>query len=204
MKLDVPFYKQTSKTNCGPTALRMVLSYFGDNRLLEEIEKECEIKDGKGVYSIQLSTAASRLGYKTSFYSRHLGVNPENLKMDFYKKYSETFSDQDKIISDANCAGVNISESSISLEELLSFVTKKSVPIILLDWNIVRNESEKGYQGHFVPIVGYDEESIYVHNHGLTNPVGFQSISREVFEKSRTAKGTDEDVVVIFNEPKTL
>jgi len=39
MKLEVPFFKQTTPLNCGPVAVRMVLSYFGKNVSLEEIER---------------------------------------------------------------------------------------------------------------------------------------------------------------------
>ena len=46
--------------------------------------------------------------------------------------------------------------------------------------------------GHFVPIVGYDGENIYVHNHGFHNPKAFLPIKRELFEetglKSRSAE----------------
>jgi len=38
MKLDVPFFKQTTALNCGPVALQMVLSYFGDKTDLKKIE----------------------------------------------------------------------------------------------------------------------------------------------------------------------
>jgi uncharacterized protein YvpB len=204
MKLNVPFYNQTTNLNCGPTALKMVLSYFGKNKDLKEIEEKCEIKEGKGIYTIQIATAASRFGYETNFYSKHLGVNPENLKMDFYKKYSEEFDDSGKIVINAKNEGVKIHEMTLNLEEILGFVSEKSVPIILLDWNVVRNQKEKGYQGHFVPIVGYDETNVYIHNHGLTNPKKFLKIKKEIFEEARKAKGTDEDILIIFDKPKTL
>ena len=55
-------------------------------------------------------------------------------------------------------------------------------------------------QGHFVPIVGYDEKNIYVHNQGLTNPTENLSIPRELFEQARKAKGTDEDIIFIYRK----
>ena len=122
--------------------------------------------------------------------------------MDFYKKYSEDFNDTEKIVGESKEEGVVIHEKSISLEEILGFVTKKSIPIILLDWNIVKNKEEKGYQGHFVPIVGYDKDNVYVHNQGSFEK--FLKIDKNIFDKARKTKGTDEDLAIIFNEPKTL
>ena len=39
MKLDVPFYPQTTTLNCGPTALKMAFAYFGKDLPIELIEK---------------------------------------------------------------------------------------------------------------------------------------------------------------------
>ena len=70
--------------------------------------------------------------------------------------------------------------------------------MILLDWNVIKGCPEKGYQGHFVPITGYDENNVYVHNHGMLNPSPYFTIPREVFDEARKSKGTDEDVLFIM------
>jgi hypothetical protein len=91
-------------------------------------------------------------------------------------------------------------ERGLSLEELLEKVDRDSLPIILLDWNIIKGMKDKGYQGHFVPIVGHDNDNIYVHNHGLDNPTPFLSVKRDVFEEARKANGTDEDIIIIHSK----
>ena len=198
MKLKVPFYNQTTPLNCGPTALRMVLSYFGDKTNIEELEKRTGIKQGKALSSIQIAIAAASLKYRTDFFSKHILFNEENLKLDYYKKYSDIDLEYSKeLIKEAEKQGVKITEKTLSLEELLSCVTKNSVPIILLDWNIITGKNEKGYQGHFVPLVGYSKENIYVHNHGFNNPQEFLPINKEIFDKARKADGTDEDIIII-------
>ncbi len=201
MKLKVPFFKQTNSLNCGPTALKMVLAYFGKDYGIKNLEKKTGIKKGKGISTIQIATASASLGYKTNFYSKHISFNEENLKMDFYKKYSDMDLEQSKKwIEDAKKAGVKIKERRLSLEKVLKFVTKDSIPIILLDWNIVKGNKEKGYQGHFVPIVGYDKKNVYVHDHGINFPEEFRKIDKNLFDKARKAKGTDEDIVVIYKK----
>jgi len=198
MKLKVPFYKQTSPLNCGPTTLRMVLGYFGNDEGVEVLEARTGIKEGEGISTIQIATAAASSGYRTDFYSKHILFNEENLKHEFYQKYSDMDLEQSKKwLEDAKVAGVNIQERTLSLEELLGFVTKDSVPIILLDWNIVKARKDKGYQGHFVPVVGYNEQNVYIHNHGLNDTQEFMSVPKTTFDEARKAEGTDEDIVVL-------
>ena len=201
MILEVPFYKQTSQLNCGPTALKMVLAYFGREVDIGVLEAKTGTKEGKGISTIQIAIAAASLGYRTDFYSKHILFNEENLKHKFYQKYSNMDLKQSKkLVEDAKRAGVNVQEKRLSLEELLEVVTKDSVPIILLDWNIIKGREEKGYQGHFVPIVGYDEQNVYIHNHGLKDTKEFMPVLRETFDKARKAEGTDEDVVIVYRK----
>ena len=86
MKLDVPFYKQLSIADCGPTALRMVLSYYRKNPSIKSIKEKCDIKKDKGISTIQIAIAAANFGYKASFYTTSLGFNKDNMKLEFYKK----------------------------------------------------------------------------------------------------------------------
>lgn len=197
MILEVPFYKQSTSLNCGPAALRMVLAYFDQVLDLEVLEKRTGIKEGKGISTIQIATAAAISGYKTDFFSKHIYFNEGNLKLEFYKKFLDIAAQFKKLVEDAEKAGVRLEEKGISLKELLEKIGKDSFSIILLDWNFITGTREKGYQGHFVPVVGYDNENVYVHNHGKDNPTPFLSIKREIFEKARKAGGTDEDIIII-------
>ena len=176
----------------------MILSYFGDKTDLKIIEEKTGIEEGRGISTIQIAIASASLGYKTHYFSKHIGFNPEHLKHEFYKKYSNLSEERSKRLNrEAQKAGVKINEKVVSLNELLNLLTKDSIPIVLLDWNIVKNQKEKGYQGHFVPIVGYDSKNVIVHNHGLNNPKEFLTIERSLFDSARKAEGTDEDFLVI-------
>jgi len=197
MRLNVPFYKQTTDLNCGSAALKMILAYLGKDFNIEELEEKTGIKPGKGVYTIQLANAAKSFGFEVDYYTKNLGFNEEHLKHEFYQKYSEMDLEQsNRFTLEAKKLGVNLNERTISLEEISRRITENSVPLILLDWNIVKNK--KGYQGHFVPIVGYDNENIYVHNPGPNDEGESFPIPKEIFEKARKADGTDEDVAIIY------
>lgn len=196
MKLQVPFFPQTTIVNCGPSALRMALAFLDKDPGLETPEDKCGIKEGKGVFTIQLAIAAASLGYKAEFYSKQISFNRENLKLEFYQKYADLADQSNKRVELAKSLGVHVEEKILDLDYILSRVNNNELPIILLDWNIVKAK-DKGYQGHFVPIVGYDEENIYVHNHSFLNPEPFLAIKKDIFETARKAAGTDEDIVII-------
>lgn len=198
MKLNVPFFNQTSLMNCGPVALQMVASYLGKDVELSVIEKSAGIEKDKGASTTQLAVASAEIGFKTRLISKNILFSEENLELDFYKKYATVSLESSKDwLEKAKKSGVEVEERTANLEEILSFVSEKSLPIVLLDWNVVRGEDEKGYQGHFVPVVGYDEKNVYVHNHGFNNPTPFMPIERGLFDKARKSKGTDEDILVV-------
>jgi hypothetical protein len=206
MILNVPFQKQTSEVNCGPGALRLVVSYLDKDPGIELIEEKAGIVHGKGVSTLQLAVAAASFGYKTKFFSQHLTVNLENLELDFYKKYHanpEAYSavkESEELLARARSIGVIAEEKTLTLDKLLFMVTKTSVPIVLVDWNVINNHADKGYQGHFVPIIGYDEENVYIHNVSYTTPQARMPILKSVFDKARKSKGTDEDILIVYKK----
>ncbi|MFA5303836.1 MAG: peptidase C39 family protein [Candidatus Nanoarchaeia archaeon] len=199
MKLAVPFFKQTTLLNCGPSALKMVLAYLGKDENITVLEEKTGIKEGKAIYTIQIAIAAALMGYKTEFYSKHLLFNEDNMKFEFYKNYSEM--DMKKSIElahEAKKLGVKIEEKTMELNELLNYLNEDKIPILILNWNVLINQ--EGYRGHFVPIVGYDEENVYIHNQGLKDSQEFMPIKKELFDKSRKSEGTDEDIVIIYRK----
>lgn len=201
MKLQIPFYKQTTNMNCGPVALMMVLHYFNKKLNLKDIEDSMDIKEGKGVSTIKIAVTAAKLGFKTEFFSRSILFDDKNLELDFYKKYGDVNLEKSKnLVSEAEENKVRVHEKTIPLSKLLSYVTDKSVPILLLDWNVIISNEKSGYQGHFVPLTGYDDNHVYVHNHGFNNPRPFFEINKKIFDKARKSRGTDEDIVIIYNE----
>ncbi|MGV8168710.1 MAG: peptidase C39 family protein [Candidatus Nanoarchaeia archaeon] len=201
MKLDVPFFVQSTPLNCGSNALKMVFAFLGEEFDINVLDEKSGIKEGKSLYTVQLAAAAAGLGFRVDFYSIHIDFNEQNLDLEFYKKYSAmTSNDSEFWVNKARESGVKLHEKSVELKKLLSFVTNDSLPIVILDWNVVLNKKEKGYQGHFVPVVGYDEEFVYVHDGGTNNPAPFVPVPRKVFEEARKAEGTDEDILVIHRK----
>lgn len=203
MKIEVPFYKQEAKYDCGSTALRMVLDYLDNKSYSKEQLQNLVDSDKSGVtWTIGLAKAAAFLGFRTEFYSSCLGFNPQNYDLEFYQKAADeaknTKQKLERLNREALQLGVQMVEKTFSLEEILDKVNSSCVPIILLDWSKIKGTDK--FVGHVVPIVGYDEQNVYVHNQGQLNPGAYIPIKRDVFEKARKSNGTDEDIIFIHKK----
>lgn len=199
MKLDVPFYPQTTGLNCGPTNLKMVYAYFGMDKGIEYFEEAMAIEEGKGVASSSILLAAAK-DFDVRFYSKSVYFDTNLMDLEFYKKFGSDVDKANKDLENARKLGAQINEKTMSLGDLLSFVTETSIPIILLDWTVIEPKKGQGYQGHFVTVVGYDKDNVLIHNPSFNSPKEYQSIPKELFDEARKSRGTDEDIVVIFHK----
>lgn len=196
MKLKVPFYKSKKDTDCGPLALKMVLDYFGGKYSFKKIAKEERQIDTGLVWSVGIARASRILGFKTKLIST-TNFSHEEDDIDYYKKYAH---DKAKIVlkelsDEIKKIGVEIQEKDIDLKELLNYVSESSVPIVLINWFVLVGKS--GFSGHFLPITGYDDENVYVHNPGLSDAQAYMAIKKNLFVKSWESKGTDKDTIII-------
>jgi len=198
MKLNVPFHKSIKDTDCGPLALKMVLEYFGEKHSFEELAKLERTVDAGLVWSLGIARAAKKLGFNVKFISSSNFSLEDDI--DYYKKYA---NDKAKIIlkelnDELKKLNVKIEEKQMKLDELLGFVTKNSIPIVLVNWFVL--SGKQGYNGHFVPVTGFDEKNVYVHNPGLVNAMPHFPINREIFLKAWESKGTDKDTIIIYRK----
>lgn len=203
MKLDVPFFENPG-LDCGPAALEMVCKFFGLDVKREVLRELIEIEESGASWTIGIAAASGELGLITSFCTNSFGVNPDNYSLEYYQSLSEGQERSEgklvHLLGRCRHAGVHLEERSLPLNEILSELCKGTVPIALIDWSKVCGGPS--YIGHIVPIIGYDDRYVYVHNPGPDEPKAFYPIEREVFDRARRAVGTDEDLVFIGQEVK--
>ncbi|MEK6894272.1 MAG: C39 family peptidase [Nanoarchaeota archaeon] len=97
MKLEVPFYKQETRYDCGPTALRMVVDYLSQKQHSRDQLQDLVDSDKSGVtWTIGLAKSAAQLGFRTEFYTTCLGFNPKNYELEFYQKVADEASSTDQ------------------------------------------------------------------------------------------------------------
>jgi len=73
MWLSVPFRIQ-SKNDCGPTSLRMVLEFFGEEHDEEEIRNLAGTAPNGGTWAIGIAYASQTLGFQTEFYTKSIDM----------------------------------------------------------------------------------------------------------------------------------
>lgn len=195
----MPFYKQTLEDNCGPASLKMVLDYLGETLNNQELEKLIGFKKGAGVFTVQIAIAAAELGYKVEIYSK--SVSSLRTDLESQESYTDLIDYEISLLRKARDSKVILYKRELSLKELLSLVNKDNAMIVLLNWNVMLGKD--GYLGHFVPLVGYDRDNVFIHD---PNPEGskFKKIPKRIFDKARKSEGTDEDILVISKKKKNL
>ncbi len=203
MLLDVPFYAQEEKTDCGPTTLRMALEFLGEKYSYEHLKSLVQSETSGVTWTLGLAKASGQCGFKTEFYTTSLGINVTNFELDYYQReVGSAASSEDKVrkmLTESKKVGVVLEERSIALNAILKKLSKDCLAIVLIDWGKIKGVDR--YIGHFVVIVGYDNKNIYVHQPGPINPTANYAIDKILFDTARKAKGTDEDIVFIYRKP---
>lgn len=206
VRLELPFFVQTTELNCGPTALRMALAHLdgASDWDLPAIETAVGIRDGKAVSTLRLAIAVARLGFESQFFSTSLFFNEEHLRDPYYQRYGDMDLETSKaLVDEARAAGVGLSETSLTLAQLLDLMGDGWLLVALLDMNVVEDREAEGYCGHFVPVVGYSaaRDAVIVHNQASARPCRYLRIPAATFDRARRATGTDEDIVRIRKKP---
>lgn len=194
MKLKFPHRLQESEYDCGPANLLMLCDYFDREEEMKDIKELMEYTEGEAIFTIEIATAASEIGLKSEFFTADPFADHEG---DFYEEHSREKTDEE-LYREADEAGVEVEQYSFSMEELLDKVSENSVPVVLIDWNTLKDRDE-GYQGHFVPIVGYSDSEIFFHDPSDENG-NYLKAERERFDRARKAEGTDQDVAIIHGK----
>lgn len=198
MKIKVPFYASKKDTDCGPMVLKMALAYLGEEHSFEELSKlELQIDTGL-VWSLGIARAAKMLGFPTKIISKTNFSHDEDIE--FYKKFKgdKGMLILNKLKKEIKKLKIIVEEKDLSLNDLLSFVSKDSIPIVLVSWNVLKNK--EGFQGHYLILTGYNKKNIYVHNPGIEKAAAYMPIEKELFKKMWEHKGTDKDTIIIYKK----
>lgn len=125
-RLSVPLLKQ-GKLECGPTALWMVLQYFGKQTSVKEIVRDIGWIKKYGVRTIKLAGFAQKLGFKVYCYSYNKKLSKGKAKI---KKPAKS--------------------------DILKFL-KKKLPVIIAVRQFLLFNEEPFDMGHFIVITGYED-----------------------------------------------
>jgi hypothetical protein len=208
----VPYHKQPTRLSCGPSSLRMALESLGvEIKELDDVGIPIEkSKSEKAVHSIQLALAARKFNLSVTITSTSLCLTTRHYEMPFYQSHSSLdVGESAELLKQAIEKGVRCIETEVPLEDILCRLRAGHRIVVLLDMNLVLSRPHLGYSGHYMPIVGYDDEFVILHNPATDSFPAYDEmgnylfhgpyvkVTRELFEVARKGDGTDQDVIFL-------
>ena len=153
MKLNVPYYKQNNIDDCGFVASKMILEYFDIKIDLEDMKQKFKLEENRPLLSTEVLLLLNQFGLKSSLYTKYILLNKS--APSYYNKFlSESLKQIEKLQLDIFIDVDNVIN--------INFIRKcimKNIPIIAL-----LNLSKFNKNNHFTPVVGFDDDYIYIHD----------------------------------------
>jgi len=183
--LDVPYFKQTRFSTCGPAALMMVMKYWNNSfNLTKRVEFQLWIKSNPfiflgGTLQFGLAKTAMKMGFKTQIFQK--------------AKFSECYSSlpiffniyEDVAAFNARRIKVPIYYGREILEVIQEALTNRIPPIVFLNLEPIVGENVL----HWLVVTGINKQKVYVNdpyiprNSNLKTKKGYP-INLEIFKKA--------------------
>eukprot|EP01024_Parvocaulis_polyphysoides_P062426 TRINITY_DN7135_c0_g1_i2.p1 TRINITY_DN7135_c0_g1~~TRINITY_DN7135_c0_g1_i2.p1 ORF type:complete len:292 (+),score=25.67 TRINITY_DN7135_c0_g1_i2:412-1287(+) len=211
--LDVPHVKQLFSWDCGVACTLMVLKALNLDNGIGIIQLQ-QMFNTHSIWTIDIAHMLRRYAVEVTFYTVTIGANPDFANEKYYMLHmSEDTQRVERLFQQAPNIGLPILKRSLSMKEIIDFITTKQYLIILLldlrkisSWLSAADScfmstccgcNGLGYQGHYIVLCGYDKQRqqfLYMDPGGRN---GVQRQSVEAVEEARKSYGTDEDLLLI-------
>ena len=180
----VPFKKQSLSYSCFPSAVNMVLRFYGDAIDEKKLYREAIIPGGKGTWDVKIAPFLIKKGYKvTTFWSGKIGEWGYGPKL--IRKYR-------KVYSEALKHGMRHRQDA-SIDLIKSFIDK-GIP------SLAEVSADKFYRrkmgvSHILVVVGYSNKYLFIHDPDIEFGGKFKKVSinrfRRAWEKIAPVSGWD-------------
>lgn len=191
---DVPFYSNTEDdTHCFQAALKMVLKYFQPKKEFswQELEEITDKQEGLWTWPLASMLWLKKQGYSVQSlevfdYTRFI-TEKEKYLLELYGLEGGTAQIQHSNIEQEIKHAQELVEANIVKKTLPTFRTienslKDGALLLSLLNSAVLNE-KTGYIGHYVVIIGINNNELILHDPGLP-PLENRSVSFDLFEKA--------------------
>jgi len=199
----------------------MVLKYFGKNEKGQLSGHFLALGLKTSIWTIDLAYLLTRFGVGMRMSTLTLGVDKNYADVDFYSHLNEDDLRVNKMFREAQLAGVTVVQEGVTMDTITRHLESKRVIIILIDWkklgclhcsprrrsifrNVVEEKGNRGYQGHFICLTGFDKgrNLIYFSNPAADHPVCI--CDAEDLDRARKSYGTDEDIIFVEDRLSTI
>jgi len=163
MRLNVPYYKQTTEFTCGPACVLMTLKYFNPktkvSRNLElEIWRETNLIGTKGASIYGLSLFLLKRGLKTTAMHKKSAIFQTAVKRQ--KDREVVLFTVKELLKRAKKSGLKIIYKNPSFEEIRKVISKKEIPIFMIHMGLIH----KINAFHWVIITGIENDKIWLND----------------------------------------
>jgi len=206
-------YTQKHNWDCGLSCVLMVLPTANRSSILTNLSGFLQQEGfGESTWTIDLCYILYRFNMDFLYTTITMGVDPGYVKENFYDKVLAKDSDRvNRRFSEAEERGIRIQNRGVSSDEIVTHLTQTGPVIVLTNANKLHCRrcspasslscypscfSSSSYQGHYVVLVGYHEQSLFYRNPTVKDKVC--QMPQAALEEARTAYGTDEDVIFLF------
>lgn len=192
----IPRFLQVESWDCGLTCVSMLLP---NHPSTSELSKRVGTQS---IWTIDLAALVVTEEVVTSvkLFTTNAGVLDIYENMSYYSKtFKEDKERVERLLAEAEARGIEVEETSISSDRLISILKGVDTYAIVLVDNSKLHRQSGGYQGHYILVLGYQEtsKSFVYYNPGATGHRGASVVHRDLLDIARTAEGTDQDILVI-------
>lgn len=210
--LDVPFYLNDGDgQRCYQVGMRGAIKYFlGKDISAEEADVLTGRKENKWTFATQIVTVMHDMGLDVKLYCKD-SIEPllepektlrETMGNEVYDRDIAKWMDL-PVIADSVRRTLEyglFEQKVLTLEELEDHMKENHVPLVNVNWRVL--VGREGFSGHFLTIVGFDNDHVYAHQPGLANPTPSWRIPKDLFLKAWSATGSDNEVVLVLGKMK--
>ena len=165
MKLDIPFYLQSTGFTCDPACLMMALKYFyPEIKLSEGLEFEIW-REAYGIgipgcmpQGLAFSALLRRL--KATLICKKEKIIEISDKLASGENKKITLFTSEKLLEEAKGRGMEIIDKNPDLEDMERAIKDSKVPIVMIHMNLLYGEDSP----HWVVVTGIDKKNVYIND----------------------------------------
>ena len=194
MEQEILYFKQPDDTHCFQACLKMILKYFFPEKdfSYEELDKISDKAKDKYTWFCAAAVKVKKMGLRVKAYSNFdynefIKNGAEYIRKKYDKEIAERTIEMSDIKSEIENAREMIKEHIYELKELSfkdieNWFKENYMVILLVDSNMINNEP--GYEGHFVVLIGIDDNNVYVHDPARISGSANRKINKDLFKKA--------------------
>lgn len=212
-----PVVAQLSHWDCGIACITSCVAVATRTPAKRQAEIRKALPEGavdrRSVWTVDLAYGLKELGVENfALTTTSAGVDPSHQEMGFYSDgFDEDARRVDDLIANAATNNVRIEQRTVSMEELSAFVAVPgNMAIALVNsldlensiWSCISRYWTGSFVGHYIVLYDYSRAGGFLCMDPASRYAAPRRLSEALVETARMARGTDEDLILIWGDDK--